>query len=104
MAKPGPGQVIKFARDVGARRHGTDRTNGMRAALSWALGESDEHPLTGEIGKGGPPDMRVIAKVAREADLAAKRPSRSVPVFSRDYCRGVADCLSWIHGRRHRQP
>lgn len=104
MAQPGPGQVLKFARDLDARRRDTDRAKGVRAALSWALGERNEHPVTNEVGNGDPPDMRSIAKAAQEAQSAARRPSRSVPVLSREYGRGVHDCLSWICGRRPGQP
>jgi hypothetical protein len=100
MAQPGPGQVLRFAREVDARRRDADRKKGVRSALSWALGERSEHPLTNEAGNGGQPDMRAIAKAVQEAKAAARRPSRSTPVLSRDYSRGVQDCLSWICGRQ----
>jgi hypothetical protein len=104
MSRPGPGEVLRFAEGFGARRRDTDRIEGVRAALSWALGERNEHPVTNESSNRYPPDMRAIAKAAQEARVAARRSSRSAPVLSREYCRGVQECLSWICGRRSGQP
>jgi hypothetical protein len=74
----GPSEVLRLAEKQSSRPGDSDRAAGVRAALSWALGKREEHPITNQNNQGNkrrPPDMGTIAKVAHEAKVAAKRPS-----------------------------
>jgi hypothetical protein len=105
MVRPGPGQVLRFAEKVKNRKRGNERMDGVRAALSWVLGEDNKHPLTKEPGNQYryPPDFNAITKVANDARTAIRRPTRLSPRLPADYCKGVWECLRWIDGKR-REP
>lgn len=100
MARPGPGQVIAFSKQVNNGRSRSSYADGVQKALAWALGQENKHPITGEASKDYPPDMTAIRKISREAQDAIKQPRR----FDRHYCRGVQETLAWIHSSLARRP
>jgi hypothetical protein len=114
MSQPGPGGVLKFAEQVKSW-HESERTNGIRFALEWVLGESNEHPVASRVSKAKdkPPNMREIKRVrgeARTAQRKAGKADRRAPRVgsssSADYYKGVLECLRWISAggsqpRRH---
>lgn len=104
MARPGPGQIINFAQEVKDSWDDSPRAVGVRTALSWALGERNEHPLTNRRSKKYPPDINAITKVAREARAVIRRPSRLERPVDPECCRGVWECLSWIYRNKARRP
>lgn len=100
MARPGPGEVLRFAEEVKSGWRDTDdRARGVRSALAWVLGERNEHPVASKPakGKGHPPNMNQIRRAGRDAFAAGRRATSdgsSMP--TRDYYKGVRECLSWI--------
>jgi hypothetical protein len=105
MNQPGPGGVMKFAEEVKRSRHESERTNGIRFALEWVLGESNEHPVASKVTRAGgkPPTMREIRRVRGEARTAqrkaghtGRRAPRVGSSSSSDYYKGVSECLHWI--------
>lgn len=104
MSQPGPGGVLRFAEQVKSW-HESERTNGVRFALKWVLGQSNEHPVASKVtkAKSKPPTMREIRRARgeartaqRKAGKAGKRAPRVGPSSSADYYKGVLECLRWI--------
>jgi hypothetical protein len=105
MVQPGPGGVLKFE---------TDHEDGVRSALRWVLGKSNEHPVTNKRqskGASKPPTMREIKRACGKALTAGRRAKKAVaraprvgPSSTADYYKGVRECLSWISSGRFQQP
>lgn len=105
MVQPGPGGVLLFAEQVESRWRETERTKGVRSALGWVLGKSNEHPVTSRLAKGPikPPTMREIKRACGEARTAGENTSKTRTQAPRaesppraDYYKGVRECLQWI--------
>lgn len=105
MAQPGPGGVLQFADEVNGDRRESNRLNGIRSALRWVLGESNEHPVTSTPVKGisTPPTMSEIKRAQNKARIAQRKarqtgarvPRGGFPAHE-DYYTGVRECLRWI--------
>jgi hypothetical protein len=115
MVQPGPGGVLLFAENVRSRWRETERTESVRAALGWVLGESKENPVISRPAKGTsmPPTMSEIRRARgkartaqRKARQAGTRATRVGPSAHADYYKGVSECLRWISagGSQPRRP